>query len=145
MLTDIDGMQVNIETNGSIPLDVALEALQLPERVVFTMDWKSVSSNMSEEMRYENLEVLRRCDVLKLVVSNIKEIEQVYKILVDRVSSFKCNNVFVSPVFGEISLEDIADYLLHLPDVENEKTISRKFRMQVQLHKYIWEPSKRGV
>ena len=48
----------------------------------------------------------------------------------------KCR-VLVSPVFGKIEPAEIVDFLIthRLPEI----------RLQLQLHKFIWEPDKRGV
>ena len=46
-------------------------------------------------------------------------------------------NVFFSPVFGKIEPKEIVQYLL-----ENELY---DCRVQIQMHKVIWDPNERGV
>ena len=66
------GYEVNIETNGNIPLDVITEEIaDCPidqDKVIITMDWKSPSSCMREKMLLDNLKHLTKKDVLKFVV-----------------------------------------------------------------------------
>ena len=48
----------------------------------------------------------------------------------------KCH-VYISPVFGSIEPSEIVDYMIRyrMNDV----------RLQIQMHKVIWDPDKRGV
>ena len=46
-------------------------------------------------------------------------------------------HVFISPVFGEIEPADIVDFM--------EEHKMNGVRLQLQLHKFIWEPTRRGV
>lgn len=130
--------EVNIETNGSIHLQKL--PLEIRKKVIFTMDWKSPSSGMNDKMRYFNLDVLESKDVLKFVVGSMEDLDEMKEIITDCLSEeeplYGCN-VFVSPVFGKIELEDIAKYV-----IDNNLT---GVRVQIQLHKVIWEPNRRGV
>ena len=47
------------------------------------------------------------------------------------------SNVYISPVYGKIDPEDIVDFM-----IENEMN---GVKLQLQLHKYIWDPEMRGV
>lgn len=129
--------EVNIETNGSIALrDVVLYQNERPGTdYFFTMDWKSFSSGEAGRMLPDNLDVLRSSDVIKFVVGNQADLEQMKEIVL------KIQNVpaqiYVSPVWGKIEPKEIVEYILKegLVDV----------RVQVQLHKIIWDPNMRGV
>ena len=48
----------------------------------------------------------------------------------------KCR-VYISPVFGGIDPKQIVDFM-----IENKMN---GVRLQLQLHKYIWDPEERGV
>ena len=48
----------------------------------------------------------------------------------------KCN-VYISPVFGRIEPVTIVDFM-----IENKMN---KVNMQLQMHKIIWDPEKKGV
>lgn len=126
-------IEVNIETNGAVDLDEFIE-FKYNSKVVFTMDYKCKSSGMEEKMILSNLVFLQPKDVIKFVVSNYNEMEEMEYIL----EASKCKaQAYVSPVFGAIEPKELVEYVLDngLNDV----------KVQVQLHKIIWEPTKRGV
>ncbi len=127
-----NGFRVNIETNGAIDITPYLN------RCLVTMDYKLPSSGMEKFMKLENLEKLTENDVLKFVTEEsdfpkLEEILRTYKIK---------SYVYISPIFGAIEPASIVDFMKHL----NETGINtEKIRVQVQLHKVIWDPEKRGV
>lgn len=126
-------IEVNIETNGAVDLDEFIE-FKYNSKVVFTMDYKCKSSGMEDKMILSNLVFLQPKDVIKFVVSNYNEMEEMEYIL----EASKCKaQVYVSPVFGAIEPKELVEYVL-----ENKLN---NVKVQVQLHKIIWEPTKRGV
>ena len=126
-------IEVNIETNGAVDLDEFIE-FKYNSKVIFTMDYKCKSSGMEEKMILSNLVFLQPKDVIKFVVSNYNELEKMEYIL----ESSKCKaQPYVSPVFGAIEPKELVDYVL-----DNKLN---NVKVQVQLHKIIWEPTKRGV
>jgi 7-carboxy-7-deazaguanine synthase len=46
-------------------------------------------------------------------------------------------NLYISPVFGRIEPKDIVEYML----ANNMNDVN----LQLQLHKFIWDPEARGV
>lgn len=124
------GMQTEIETNGAIPL----RDFCAPLRPVFTMDYKLPSSRMEQHMCVENFALLREADTVKFVcgsredVLRAKEIAEQYKP--------QCP-LYLSPVFGQIDPAEIVEIM-------KEQKMGR-FRLQLQLHKFIWHPDTRGV
>ena len=130
-----NGYRVNIETNGTVPCKWHFPGL------FYTMDWKCKSSGMTAKMKMENLETLGSNDVLKFVVGTIedlKETENVVKSLAEKKSDMP--HLFISPVFGNLSNEEIVNWLL------GSRTMAENnARFQVQLHKIIWDPERRGV
>ena len=125
------GFSVEIETNGSVALDCFHNLLHRP---AFTMDYKCPSSNMEDRMNRLNLPLLKSKDVLKFVVGSKLDLSTMLAV----VNGYDINaNIFVSPVFGEIDPKEIVDFLI-CNDVEN-------VRIQLQLHKIIWDPNMRGV
>ena len=130
-----NGYRVNIETNGTVPCKWHFPGL------FYTMDWKCKSSGMSAKMKMENLETLGSEDVLKFVVGTIedlKETENVVKSLAEKKSDMP--HLFISPVFGNLSNEEIVNWLLN-----SNIMVKNNVRFQVQLHKIIWDPERRGV
>ena len=126
-------IEVNIETNGAVDLDEFIE-FKYNSKVVFTMDYKCKSSGMEDKMILSNLEFLQPKDVIKFVVSNYNEMEKMEYIL----ESSKCKaQPYVSPVFGAIEPSELVEYIL-----DNKLN---NVKVQVQLHKIIWNPNMRGV
>lgn len=124
--------EINIETNGSIPLWLIKKVKR--DKVIFTMDWKSPSSGMNNKMLYDNLTILKEKDVLKFVVGTEEDLQEMKSII--QQNKLKCS-IFVSPVFGQIELTQIVQFL------KDNKLMD--VRLQVQLHKIIWNVSERGV
>ncbi|MBR3629624.1 MAG: putative 7-carboxy-7-deazaguanine synthase QueE [Oscillospiraceae bacterium] len=128
-LTEL-GMQTEIETNGSVPL----REFCTPHRPCFTMDYKLPASGMESHMCTENFALLRECDTVKFVcgsradVLRAKEIAAQYKP--------QCP-LFLSPVFGQIDPAEIVEIM--------KEQHMGSFRLQLQLHKFIWNPNERGV
>lgn len=123
---------VNIETNGSFDIEPYVG------KCLITMDYKCKSSLMEKTMLLSNLEKLSETDVLKFVI-NSEDFDCIENILRDfNIKSY----VYISPIFNEINLPDIVEFMKKC----NEKGIDMsKVRMQVQLHKIIWNPDMRGV
>lgn len=123
---------VNIETNGSIDLSVCDRKKH--QKLMFTMDWKAISTDMSDKMLISNLPLLEERDVLKFVVETDEDLDQMKQVITD--NDLKCH-IFVSPIFGEIEMSHIVDYMK-----ENKLY---NVRLQCQLHKIIYPIDMRGV
>lgn len=123
------GYKVNIETNGAVKIKPYID-----KDVLITMDYKLPSSGVEDKMILENLDLLREGDVLKFVVSNYEDMKRM-KWIVDNhdVKSF----IYISPVFGTMNPADIVDFM--------KQVKIKKARVQLQLHKLIWNPDTRGV
>ena len=124
--------EVNIETNG------AVDIRNIPRRAktIITLDYKCPSSGMEDKMLLSNLNLLRKTDVLKFVVGSIEDLNKAKDILSEYDLYHRCN-IYFSPVFGNIEPKEIVEFLLR----NKLETV----RIQLQLHKFIWEPDKRGV
>ena len=126
-----EGYEINIETNGAVPL---LE--HRPEHLFYTMDYKCTGSGMKKFMRTANFKELGREDVLKFVVGSEEDLEDMKQVVTREFSGEK-PAFYVSPVWGKIAPRELVEYVRanQLSDVV----------VQVQLHKIIWSPDKRGV
>ena len=124
------GYHVNIETNGS----QAVVLYTHYNDITVTMDYKSISSGENEKMLLSNLYALRSQDVLKFVVGNLEDLEDMHKVI--EKYPLQCH-VFISPIFGQIDPKDIVDYMLQ-HNLQN-------CRLQLQMHKFIWPVDQRGV
>ena len=127
------GHRVEIETNGSLPI---AELAMKPFRPVFTLDYKLPDSSSENAMLTENYEFLRENDAVKFVAGSPSDLEKAARIIEEYGLRGKCG-VYISPVFGKTDPEEIVSFLI------NRKM--NDVRLQLQLHKYIWEPDRRGV
>jgi 7-carboxy-7-deazaguanine synthase len=125
---------IEIETNGSVPLNT-LSYIRT-SNVTFTMDYKLGESKMTSHMLTSNFDTLIHHDTVKFVVGSISDLIEARSIITTYNLTSKCN-VYLSPVFGQIDLETIVTYM------KNE--LLTDVKLQLQLHKIIWDPSLRGV
>jgi 7-carboxy-7-deazaguanine synthase len=123
------GYTVLLETNGSRPIET------LPAAVIKIMDIKTPSSLMSDHNLWSNLEYLSQRDEIKFVIGTHKDFY--WSVDVCRKHDlFGKHTILFSPLFDKILPQDLAQWILQdkIP-----------VRMQLQLHKYIWSPTQRGV
>ncbi len=124
-----DEKEVLLETGGSLPIN------EVDKRVHIIMDLKCPSSKMEKKNLYENISFLKPNDEVKFVVGDRND----YDWTKEKIKEYEIDkkaNVLISPVFGEIESEKIVNWML-------EDNLNARF--QLQTHKYIWEPDKRGV
>ena len=124
------GFYVNVETNGSV--DVA--EFRRPG-VFFTVDYKCPSSGMEDKMCFSMFNELQEEDVLKFVVGSQEDL-QTAKRVTKLLGNHACS-IYVSPVFGQIEPVEIVEFM--------KKYEIEDWRIQLQLHKFIWDPNERGV
>ncbi|WP_432630365.1 putative 7-carboxy-7-deazaguanine synthase QueE [Brotaphodocola sp.] len=125
--------RVEIETNGSVDLSPYCE---LERRPSFTMDYKVPDSGMEHAMHLSNMEKLSSEDTVKFVVSSRSDMERALEII-EKYDLRERTAVYFSPVFGRIEPVEMVDFLM-------EKKLN-DVKIQIQLHKVIWDPQKRGV
>ncbi|MBL7574839.1 7-carboxy-7-deazaguanine synthase [Peptoniphilus asaccharolyticus DSM 20463] len=118
--------EIDIETNGS--LDIRKYLL---ENVNIILDIKTPSSKMEKFNLYENLSKLRPNDVVKFVASE-NDMDFVLNIIQKYYTSAK---IFISPIYG-CNIDKIVEYI---------KEHRLEVRLQLQIHKYIWDPNMKGV
>ncbi len=124
---------LEIETNGSVLIkDYLIDV----DNLSFTVDYKSPSSLMNDKMLYDNYKYLKMKDTVKFVVGSIEDLDKAKSVIKEYNLSEK-TKVFISPIFGNIELEDIVEYM--------KVNLLNDVRLQVQLHKIIWDPSINGV
>lgn len=127
-----EGYDINIETNGTVPL-----WRERPEGVFYTMDFKCSGSGMKSYMNLDNFKLLTGKDVLKFVVSSEEDLHEMKGIVNHHFPSAHHPEFFVSPVWGRIEPAELVEYV--------RKNRLQDVRVQVQLHKIIWDPDRRGV
>ena len=122
------GHVVNVETNGSI------SPTFIHPRVFYTVDFKTCSSGETAKMNLNIFPRLSNKDVLKFVVGSHKDLMQVERFLKD--TEIKAQ-IYISPIFEEIQPVEIVEFMKY-HQMWNCK-------VQLQLHKYIWDPNMKGV
>ena len=127
------GHSVEIETNGSIAIEKLAAGKYRPS---FTLDYKLPDSGMEAAMLTENYAFLTEIDTVKFVSGSMSDLERAVHIIKEFDLINRCR-VYISPVFGRIEPAEIVDFMAA------EKL--NGVRLQLQLHKFIWHPDKRGV
>lgn len=126
------GLWVEIETNGSVPL----RPLEKDSRPHFTMDYKTPSSGMESEMLLSNFDLLESDDVVKFVCGSREDLNRTYDIITEYNLTQKCK-VYLSCVFDKLEPSGAVEFM-------KEKNLNG-VNFQLQMHKFIWNPDKRGV
>ncbi len=127
------GYTVLIETSGAHDIG------PVDSRVHRIMDLKTPGSGECARNRLANLDLLGPRDEVKFVIGSAED----YDWAADQVRAGipgwadRVNAILFSPVFGKMTPLELATRVLAdgLPHV----------RMQLQMHKLIWEPNQRGV
>ncbi|MGM0405766.1 MAG: 7-carboxy-7-deazaguanine synthase QueE [Thermoplasmatota archaeon] len=117
---------ISLETNGSLDIKTISK-----KDVHISMDYKTPSSGMCEEMRDENIDFLKTTDVLKFVITDKDD----YDFAKETIKKLNPpSEIVFQPVHG-IQLKDLAEWVI-------EDSID--VRVLPQLHKLIWG-DKKGV
>lgn len=125
----VEDFEVLIETSGAI--DTSL----VDTRAQIILDVKCPGSGMMDRMNWENLVNVREKDQVKFVIKDRGDYDWAVEI-VNRYELIKRCPVLFSPVFEELGLRELAEWILR---------DGLSVRFQLQLHKYIWGPQVRGV
>jgi 7-carboxy-7-deazaguanine synthase len=123
------GRRVLLETSG------AADITPVDRRVHIIMDLKCPNSSESHSNRWANLESLKSTDEIKFVVASRLDFDFAKFIIRDNRLDQRFT-VLLSPVFDKVAPRELAEWLLES---------GLNVRMQLQLHKQIWDPSARGV
>ena len=129
-----NNLNIEIETNGSVYLDKIRKLHK--ENVTFTMDYKLSCSGMEAAMNLDNFDILNSNDTVKFVAGCREDLIKAKQIIEKYNLYGKCN-LYISPVFGLIEPEEIVDFM--------KENLMNDVNMQIQLHKIIWSPDKKGV
>lgn len=124
---------IHVETNGAIDLAPFMAAVSSP-KVRYVMDYKLPDSGEAARMHLGNLERLRSCDELKFVIGSLDDFREAKRIL----EAYRIQALpLFSPVWESMPPERLVELILQhgLSGV----------KLNMQLHKIIWDPAKRGV
>ncbi|MGI6458223.1 MAG: radical SAM protein [bacterium] len=124
-----EGAKVLIETGGHKRIDV------LPAEVIKILDIKTPSSRMAPQNDWHNLNALSPEDEVKFVICNREDFDWSMTVC-EEYGLFGRQTILFSPGFETLQYATLAHWIL-------EEKIP--VRMQLQIHKFIWSPTARGV
>lgn len=126
-------IRIEIETNGSVDIGPYMTLIRRP---AFTLDYKLPGSGMEAGMNTENYQYLTKEDTVKFVISDKADLTRAREIIEQYQLEGRCG-IYYSPVFGRIRPAEIVDDMI-------EHRLNG-VHMQLQMHKFIWDPEQRGV
>jgi 7-carboxy-7-deazaguanine synthase len=124
------GHDVLVETGGQVSIE------RVPAGVVRIMDVKCPGSGEAEKTCWENLARLGARDQVKFVIGGWADYEYAKAVMRRGDWPSRVAAILFSPVFGQLPPAELAAWVL---------TDRLPVRVQLQVHKYIWEPGTRGV
>ena len=129
MLADA-GQTVLLETSG------AHDISKVDSRVHRIMDLKTPGSGECARNLFSNIEHLTKRDEVKFVIGSREDYDWSRAQVGRYALTQRCGAVLFSPIFGRIDPREIVEWILadKLP-----------VRFQLQMHKFIWTPTTRGV
>ncbi len=131
---------VHVETNGSIPLHEFIDLRSQDEKIGktlrFIVDYKLPSSGEEDQMDSSTFSLLQAQDEVKFVVANDDDFHRALEVIKN--NSIQADLLF-SPVWDTMPPHHLVELLLaHRPH-------GGRARLNLQLHKMIWDPDMRGV
>ena len=124
------GHTVLLETSG------AHDVSTVDPRVHRIMDLKTPGSGEVERNLWSNINHLSTRDEVKFVIGSRED----YEWSRDKSARYnlpsRCRAVLFSPIFGRIDPREIVEWIL---------ADRLEVRFQLQMHKFIWTPTQRGV
>jgi len=123
------GHTVLVETNGTVPLS------RLDPRAVKIMDVKCPASGEAEKTDWGNFALLTARDEVKFVVSS-EEDYRFAREVIRKSGKERPFTALLSPAFGLLPPEKLAGWMIG-------DAIDARF--QLQIHKLVWGPDRRGV
>ena len=124
------GHTVLLETSGAHNIS------GVDARVHRIMDLKTPGSGEVDKNLWSNIDHLSKRDEVKFVIGSREDYEWSRE-KVDRLQlASRCHAVLFSPIFGRIDPRQIVEWIL---------ADRLDVRFQLQMHKFIWTPTQRGV
>ena len=121
-----DSYNVSVETSNAVSIK------NINDAAIIVLDIKTPDSNESDKNLIENYQFLKKCDQIKFVICSKSD----YQWAKDYINKYELNeicNIIMSPSFGEMDIQMLAEFMLkdNLP-----------VRLQTQLHKLIWNDQR---
>jgi len=136
------GFTVLLETSGERWLD------KVPEAVVKIVDVKCPDSGEGGTFRGQNLQYLTPRDEIKFVLASRRDYEFAREFIRDHELHGRVASLILSPAFRKDAAGSRdASHCLHEPRLLAEWMLADglQARLGLQIHKFIWEPSMKGV
>lgn len=124
------GHEVLLETSGS------RDITDVPEGVHIILDLKAPDSGEVAANLWSNIPLLRRKDEVKFVLASRADYEWARAAIAEHDLARRVGAVLISPAWGLVNPADLAAWM-----VEDRLPA----RLQIQLHKVVWDPMARGV
>jgi len=125
------GLEVMLETSGAFCI------ARVPRQVRKIMDFKCPSSGEMDRNLPENAGLLAPHDEVKFVISGREDYEWARDLALRMDLAARCKAVLFSPVFGKLEPATLVKWMI------DDKVFDA--RMQIQAHKYIWDPDRKNV
>jgi len=126
-------LHVEIETNGSVDIS---EFRTMENPPSFTIDYKLFVSGMEDRMCHRNFAEVTSQDTVKFVSGSRDDLMKA-KEIIDKYHLQKKTAIYLSPVFGKIEPSEMVEFMIE----HNMNDVN----LQIQMHKVIWDPDKKGV
>lgn len=123
-------MTVMVETGGHLNVE------RVPEGVIRVIDVKCPGSGESHRVEWSNMDRLRPTDEVKFVINDRGDYEFAREVVRRHDLVGRTAAVLFSPVHGVMDPKTLAEWIL---------ADRLGVRLQLQAHKYIWDPATRGV
>ncbi len=136
------GYQLMIETSGERPL------ADVPSAVHKIVDVKCPGSGMAHTFRFENLDALTPNDEVKFVLLDRADYEFARDFIHTHDLARRCGQILLSPAFHKAAGDQrTADNMALDPRLLVDWMLADGLpaRLSLQIHKFIWEPRKKGV
>ena len=136
------GYELMIETSGERPLE------RVPSAVHKIVDVKCPASGEGGSFRESNLDCLTVRDEVKFVVANRTDYEFARGFIRQHEVATRAGHILLSPAFSKTPSPErrTENYLLDPRElVEWMLADALPARLSLQIHKFVWEPQKKGV
>ena len=137
-----EGYELMIETSGERPIE------NVPVAVHRIVDVKCPGSGEAGRFRMANLDALTGRDELKFVITNRGDYEYARSFIREHALEGRVGQILLSPAFSKTPSPErsTANCLLDPRAlVEWMLADGLNARLSLQIHKYVWEPLKKGV
>lgn len=147
----MNNYNVRIETNGSVELYSEKELSlfnfnNLSKKIKYTLDVKCPSSGMQDfDLINKNIYLLNETDEIKFVIGSNLDFKYSMNLIKKYVGELKKRKILLnfSPVFGAYEPSNLVEDIKSCNKYFSDKNLN--VRLSLQIHKFIWNPNKKGV